>query len=198
MIKLALFDIDGILNVAPRFSTRYTQEFGVSMDTLLEFFDGRFQECRIGQADLREELTKVKDDWKFNGSVDELLDYWFKGEVNEIREVREFIIEIKQKDIIRAAGTNQEKYRVEYLTNTLKLNEVFDKIYSSAGIGITKPDIKFFKFISDDLLIPYDEIIYWDDSQKNVDSARSLGIHAYLFEGLDKMREQFKNLTNGK
>lgn len=198
MIKLALFDIDGILNVAPRFSTRYTQEFGVSMDTLLEFFEGSFQKCLIGKADLREELEEVKDKWNFEGSVDELLNYWFKGEVNEIKEVREFIMGIKQTGVTTAAGTNQEKLRIEYLTKTLKLNEVFEEIYSSARIGIKKPDTKFFEFISEDLSVPYDQIIFWDDKQSNVDSARSLGIHAYLFEGLDKMREQFKNLTNGK
>lgn len=198
MIKLALFDIDGILNVAPRFSTRFTQEFGVSMDKLLEFFEGSFQKCLIGKADLREELEEVKDKWNFEGSVDELLNYWFKGEVNEIKEVREFIMGIKQTGVTTAAGTNQEKLRIEYLTKTLKLNEVFEEIYSSARIGIKKPDTKFFEFISEDLSVPYDQIIFWDDKQSNVDSARSLGIHAYLFEGLDKMREQFKNLTNGK
>mgnify|MGYP000911941357 CR=1 FL=1 len=197
MIKLALFDIDGILNVAPRFSTRYTQEFGVSMDTLLEFFEGSFQKCLIGKADLREELEEVKDKWNFEGSVDELLNYWFKGEVNEIKEVREFIMGIKQTGVTTAAGTNQEKLRIEYLTKTLKLNEVFEEIYSSARIGIKKPDTKFFEFISEDLSVPYDQIIFWDDKQSNVDSAKSLGIHAYLFEGLDKMKEQFNNLKDG-
>ena len=67
MIKLTLFDIDGILNVAPRFSTRFTQEFGVSMDTMLEFFESSFQKCLTGQADLREELGKVKGKWNFDG-----------------------------------------------------------------------------------------------------------------------------------
>jgi len=105
---------------------------------------------------------------------------------------------IKQTGVTTAAGTNQEKLRIEYLTKTLKLNEVFEEIYSSARIGIKKPDTKFFEFISEDLSVPYDQIIFWDDKQSNVDSARSLGIHAYLFEGLDKMKEQFENLTNGK
>ena len=121
MIKLTLFDIDGILNVAPRFSTRFTQEFGVSMDTMLEFFESSFQKCLTGQADLREELGKVKGKWNFDGNVDELIDYWFKGEVNEIKEVREFILDIKQQGITTAAGTNQEKYRIEYLTKTCLL-----------------------------------------------------------------------------
>lgn len=192
MIKLTLFDIDGILNVAPRFSTRFTQEFGVSMDTMLEFFESSFQKCLTGQADLREELGKVKGTWNFDGNVDELIDYWFKGEVNEIKEVREFILDIKQQGITTAAGTNQEKYRIEYLTKTLKLEEVFEEIYSSARIGIKKPDIKFFEFISEDLSIPFDQIIFWDDKQSNVDSAKTLGIHAYLFEGFDKMKEQFE------
>lgn len=196
MIKLAIFDIDGILNVAPRFSTRFTQEFEVSMDTLLEFFESSFQKCLTGQADLRKELAKVKDKWNFDGNVDELLDYWFKGEVNEIKEVREFIVEIKRLGITTAAGTNQEKYRIEYLTQTLKLDEVFEEIYSSARIGIKKPDTKFFEFISEDLSIPFNQIIFWDDKQSNVDSAKSLGIHAFLFEGLDKMKEQFEGVYN--
>lgn len=198
MIKLALFDIDGILNVAPRFSTRFTQEFEVSMDTLLEFFESSFQKCLTGKADLRKELAKVKDKWNFDGSVDELLDYWFEGEVNEIKEIREFILNIKQQGITTAAGTNQEKYRVKYLTNTLKLEEVFEEIYSSARIGIKKPDRKFFEFISADLSIPFNQIIFWDDKQSNVDSAKSLGIHAFLFEGLDKIKVQFENIYNEK
>jgi putative hydrolase of the HAD superfamily len=198
MIKLALFDIDGVLNNAERFSVRYTNKYNIPMETVLPFFTGVFQDCLVGKADLKEELAKVLDKWGYNGTVDELLRFWFEGEVNEDKGVREFIQKLKSEDLIIAASTNQEKYRTEYITKALELDKLFDYIYSSAHVGFKKPEKEYFSYISKDLNIPFTEIVFWDDEQETVDSAKSLGIHAFLFEGLDMMKEQFNNLEDGK
>ncbi|MCA9380238.1 HAD-IA family hydrolase [Candidatus Dojkabacteria bacterium] len=194
MIKLALFDIDGVLNNTERFSVRYTNKYNIPMETVLPFFTGVFQDCLVGKADLKEELAKVLDKWGYKGTVEELLRFWFEGEVNEDKKVREFIQKLKSEKLIIAASTNQEKYRTEYITKSLDLDTLFDHIYSSAYVGFKKPEREYFIYISRDLNIPFNEIVFWDDEQETVDSAKSLGIHAYLFEGIDKMKEQFESI----
>ena len=148
MIKLALFDIDGVLNNTERFSVRYTNKYNIPMETVLPFFTGVFQDCLVGKADLKEELAKVLDKWGYKGTVEELLRFWFEGEVNEDKKVREFIQKLKSEKLIIAASTNQEKYRTEYITKSLDLDTLFDHIYSSAYVGFKKPEREYFIYIS--------------------------------------------------
>lgn len=82
MIKAILLDVDGLV-LEPRkqfFSERLAYEQGVPADSVKEFFLGNFKKCSFGQADLKEEITPFLSKWNWQGSVDELLTYWFESE----------------------------------------------------------------------------------------------------------------------
>jgi len=55
---LYLFDIDGVFITASEpFSKRYETEVGKS-GMMTVFFKGVFQDCLVGKADLKEEVSK--------------------------------------------------------------------------------------------------------------------------------------------
>ena len=56
-IKAIIFDADGVVINSPEmFSIQYQKAFGISNDVMLPFFEGIFQDCLKGKADLKEEL----------------------------------------------------------------------------------------------------------------------------------------------
>lgn len=198
-IKAAIFDADGVVINSPGyFSVQYQKEFGVSNDAMLPFFKGRFQECVIGKADLKEELKPFLKDWKWQGSVDEFLAYWFKAEhyiddrvINEIERLRE-------KGIKCYLGTKQEKYRMEYIRKNMGLEEFFDGDFCSCDIGYKKPDNLFFDTVSLALKekdgIEPEDIIFWDDKEENVNAANECGWNAFLYTGFNEFQLKVEEL----
>jgi len=191
--KFAILDFDGVVNLAKRFSKRYSTEHNLDIKILLPFFDSKFQLCLIGKADLKKELAKVLKLWRWSGTVEELLDYWFSVEINIDDRMIQKIHTLKSKGVIVIGATNQEKYRTQYLRKKLHLDTLFDKFYSSVDLGIKKPDGKFYESILNDINAEPSEVVNWDDSTKNVDSASNLGIKSYLYKKYSVFEKQCRD-----
>lgn len=193
-IKAVVFDADGVVINSPGyFSVQYEKEFGVPNEILLPFFKGKFQDCVVGKADLKEELKLLLGDWKWQGTVEELLQYWFKAEHYIDERMTAEIARLRKKGIKCYLGTKQEKYRTEYIRKNMGFGEIFDGIYSSCEMGCKKPDKKFFEIISDDLKresgIEPNEIMYWDNDEANVNSAKELGWQSYFYKNFEKFEK---------
>ena len=50
------------------------------MDKVLPFFKNEFQDCMLGDSDLREVLPDYLNSWNWEKSLDDFLEYWFSGE----------------------------------------------------------------------------------------------------------------------
>ena len=57
----------------------------------------------------------------------------------------------------------------------------FDVYVNSAYVGLRKPDPAIFHLALDQLGVAPEQAIFLDDSLRNVDSARELGIHTIQF-----------------
>jgi len=56
----------------------------------------------------------------------------------------------------------------------------FRTIFSSHLIGLRKPEDAAFRHVSEEIGVPLDRIMFFDDTDENVDAARALGMHAVL------------------
>jgi putative hydrolase of the HAD superfamily len=177
-----MFDADGVLILSEMFSHKFAQEFNVKIAELDSFFTTDFQDCLIGKSDLKIIIEPWLEKWNWSKSVDEFLLYWFKAEHHLNSELIDTIHELRKNKVKCILATNQEKYRLEYIKKEMGFEKVFDKIYSSSFIGFKKPDIQYYNYILNDLNESPDKIIFYDDSQKNIESAVSIGINAYLYD----------------
>lgn len=196
--KVILFDADGVVLVSGRFSDRYSQDHGVGWDVLKEFFQGSFQACKRGESDLKQELTKVLEAWKWQGSVDELMQYWFFiGSTPDPRAAK-MIRDLRDKGVYCALASNQEAYRGEYLRTQGGMNELLDDTYYSCDLKHLKNVPVFFEMALKRLRhalgesLQASDVLFIDHDEENLAAARSVGLDAYEFHDMDALEAFLK------
>lgn len=189
-MKAVLLDVDGLL-ILPRamyFSQKYALEKGKEFPTLITFFKTQFMECVFGRADLKEEIAPYLAEWEWKGTVDEFLEAWFVSESTTDAGVLAAVGELRALGIRCYIATRQEKYRYAYLLNDVGLRAHVDGAFCTSEIGYDKSDPRYFTHILEQLDLPAGDVAFFDDRQENVEAARSLGMHAYLFENAEQLK----------
>lgn len=203
MTKAVIYDADGMVLHGTRFSDSYAEEFGIPIESMAPFFAGPFQKCILGQADLKEELTNGDwlQKWHWQGTVEELLDYWFYCGDEVDGRILDSVASIRAKGIVCTLATNQEKYRAAYLRDALGLAEHFDTVVVSSEVGHKKPDPEFFEKVMEHLhtkdpTIQRSEILFWDNREANIASAKEFGFQSHLFKDFGEYQKAMSSLAN--
>ncbi len=181
MIKAVLFDADGVLINAVQFSKTLAKEHGVSRQQTEPFFTGPFRKAITGKANLKEIIAPYLIKWKWRGGVDAFLNYWFESEHHIDEQLVAYIQNLRVKNIKCYLATNQEQNRIEYMLTNMGFKDNFDGIYASSHLGHRKPTLKFYDLIVKDLKLKKDQILFWDNSEKNIAAAKHFGIHAEVY-----------------
>lgn len=185
-VKAIIFDTDGMLINGEMFSKRLEKMYGISTEKTKSFFVGKFQECLIGKADLKEELEKLVLLWGWEGSVEDMLCFWFEGEAKVEQRMLDMVGKLKEKGIKCYVATNQEKYRTQFLLDQLNFKSIFDKVYSSAELGYKKPSQDFFaKIFQDNHGLAKNQTMFWDDDETNVLGAKEFGFASYQYKNFE-------------
>lgn len=193
--KAILFDIDGILITGEKtlFSHRLAEELDISIEKINEFFEKDFRECSFGRADLKEKIKPYLEKWKWKGDTNSFLQYWFESEgiknKNLNRKILGEIEELEKEGIKCYIATRQEKYRMQYLSENLGLKNYFDGVFCTCNIGYDKSEPQFFIQVLEKLNLKPEEILFFDDKEKNINTAKALGIEAHLYDGTKSLKE---------
>lgn len=192
IIRAALFDVDGIILTGRTryFSERFAEEQGVPVEDVVSFFTGDFKKCSFGEADLKELVAPYLPKWKWKGSVEEFLEHWFSSERTKDEEVLKVVAALRAAGVKCYLATRNEKYRTAYLLNEVGLKEHFDGSFATYEIGHDKDNPDFFEYILGALQMAPAEILYFDDRQANIDTAKMLGLEAYFYDGFRALKEK--------
>jgi epoxide hydrolase-like predicted phosphatase len=96
-------------------------------------------------------------------------------------------------------------YRVGVLSNivtdfldrvkdTLPVFKLFDEEVFSCNEGRVKPDKKIYETLISKMGCEADELVYFDDLEKNVRGAEALGIHSFVWTSPAEARKQLEQL----
>ncbi len=194
MIKALVFDVDGVLVHAEMFSKQLEKDYGIPMSSLQPFFADTFQRCLVGEVDLKESLKPHLGEWGWQGTVDEFINYWFSVEHQVDEPLLSYIAKVKSQGVACYVATNQEKYRAAYLLERLNANSVFDGFFASAHLGHKKPASEFFATMYNNLShFDRSEILFWDDKDVNVTTAKEFGINAEIYTTFDNFLQKIAN-----
>ena len=182
IIDAVLFDADGVIQ-------RMTSDWlpvlaGVlgSSEKLDEFVaDVSAAERRAltGQVDFREILSEVLSRWQCRGTLEDVIGVWTMIEVED--GMVDAIVALRKAGVRCYLTTNQQPHRARYMSETLGYAGLFDREFYSCRIGLMKPDPQYFVTILREIDLPPGRVLFLDDHEVNVDSARQVGIRAVVF-----------------
>lgn len=200
MITTILYDVDQTLINSPwhNFTNTYTKEFGVLYEDMLPFFVGPLKKCQTGKADMKVELLPYLSKWKWKGSVEELLTYWFTAENSIDARLLWHIRELRKKGIRCYVATNNEPYRTGYLWETLDLQSEFEDIFASGAVGFFKNQPEFWANVLRKVEGKKETTLLWDNDPENVEVAAKFGLKAEVYTDFDTYKNKTEALTSSQ
>jgi putative hydrolase of the HAD superfamily len=183
-IEVILFDADGVVQ-------RQSAPWRDALGDLLGSTDGALDDflsdvfavehpLLTSQSEFAAVLGQVLARWGCVGSLDDALRVWTMIKVDE--EVVQAIQRVRHTGVSCCLATNQHLYRARYMSETLEYDRLFDREFYSCNMGVAKPNPDFFRAILEDLRLPADNVLFLDDHEANVSSARQVGLHASVFD----------------
>ena len=189
--KAVIFDADGMIVLhVPRFSSVLEKERGIPLERTKLFFEGPFQLCLVGKADLREELSKVIGQWGWQDTVDDLMEFWFSPALAPIDTRFEGLIrQLRATGVKTYLATNNEKYRTKNLIEERGLGAWFDGVFSSSHVGAKKRSAEFLEYLLKSTKHRKEEVEYWDDDPKNIEGVKAFGLSTHLYTDFDSFKD---------
>lgn len=181
-MKVLLLDAGGVLlDGAEYFSSHLAKKQNVAEEEILKFFKLEYVDCMRGKADLKKVVASYLEKWKWKGDVDSLLQYWFSYDTVPSEAVIEQIKNLRSRGVKCYMASNNDSYRAEHIKNVLNSRDVLDGYFFSSDLKVRKEEPEFFSKVLAKLTVVAEDVTYFDNDQKNIESARSLGIEGYLF-----------------
>ena len=144
----------------------------------------------VGKRDCEEALNEVLPQISDNISAKELMSYWFKKDSILNDNVLETVAALSAlENVWLYIATNQEHHRAKYLWEDLGFKNYFDGIYYSARLGCLKENPDYFQQIIQEQDLAGANVIYFDDSPKNIDVARALGWDGVIYNEVDDLNK---------
>jgi putative hydrolase of the HAD superfamily len=180
--RAVLFDADGVIQ---RTKPGWLDELGSlcgKSDEVDDFIADVFaaeQPCLVGERDFVELLASVLEKWRSPSTVQDALSVWTL--IDPDRDVLALIRSIRANGTIVALATNQQEHRANYMLNNLGYSAEFDHILCSCYLKLAKPADDYFQKSLEKVGFLAEEVLFIDDHQSNIDSAKRAGMQAQRF-----------------
>jgi len=193
MKKLYIFDMGGVLccdfNDIPIISDylEITEEnfFIYAGENFRKLLDGKINSSEFWVRFSIRYGKKVKE---------ELFGKFFNPGI--IQETKDIIKQLKSDSRV-VCGTNTIDSHYYYLLNQ-GVYAIFDEVYASNLMGISKPDPDFYWYILREEGIKPENTVFVDDTEENILSAQKIGINSILFIDSDSLKQQIETFNNSK
>lgn len=185
-IRCIAWDFDGVLNrnvVNGRFVWQDgLAEFGISQKVFEEFmFKDGFWPIMRGQEDLLHRLERFQKHAGFGGEAQDLLDYWFRADARPCEKMLTLMERAQAAGLRQIIATNNEHRRSSYIENEMGYGAHIEMLYSSARMGVAKPDAEYFRAVEAGTGLAPHEILFVDDYMENIDGAAACGWQVHHF-----------------
>jgi putative hydrolase of the HAD superfamily len=176
-----VFDLDGVLCRSGYFTAPLERQFGIRRSRWGDFFTAVMPACIVGRLDLKDELARYLPQLGWSGTVDELLQFWFKSEEAVCPDLSAFVAQQRRQGTRCYIATNQERHRASYISTVMGLERSFDRLFYSCELRAAKPSRDFFEKVYREIAAP--DVCLIDDSAENVRAAESLGWRTVHYRG---------------
>ena len=182
-IKVVLFDLGGVIirlgdHIFPSSWLQSDAVFSLSewlqSDTSKAF--------ETGLIDANEFARALKSGLSLPQSVDEIIEEFAAWPKELFPGADDLLLSLRQSYQV-AALSNINELHVPRMLKEFRLDEYFDNLFFPNELHLSKPDPDFYLKALELLAVAPDEVVFFDDVEKNVSAARGLGINAHQVLG---------------
>lgn len=196
MIKHVIFDIGNVLmsfDPVSYYQTIYHDE--EKTRAICNIFSheawGKYDQGLLFLEDLYDIYHREYPSWQTE--IDEVLNDWM-ALMQPIKESFSFMQELKAAGYHPLILSNISKDSADYLKRTQPFFACCPDAVLSYEEKLIKPDPALFHILLERYQLLPEECIFLDDSQRNIDVARTLGIHGVVFTSFDDAKAQVLQL----
>jgi epoxide hydrolase-like predicted phosphatase len=183
-MKAVVFDIGGVLNIAPRISDflvfrHWEDKLGLDPGQITHRARSAWESGRTGTITEEEFHSRLSQSlgWDDLQTRAFMADFWreYRGTPNA--------------ELIQYFTSLRPRCRTALLSNSFvgareeqqDLSEITDLIVYSHEVGISKPDRRVYEIVDELLGVGPNQTFFLDDSEPYVAAARAVGMHGVLF-----------------
>jgi len=183
MSKLYIFDMGGVLCCDFNDIPVISNYLGITEENFFIYSGENFRKLLDGKINSNE--FWVRFSLKYGKKVkEELFGKFFNPGI--IQGTKNIIEQLKSSSRV-VCGTNTIDSHYYYLLNQGSY-EIFDEVYASTLMGISKPDPDFYWYILNQEKIKPENTVFVDDTEENIISAEKIGISSILFTDADSLK----------
>lgn len=188
-MRAVLWDADGVLQHLPDgWEASMRPVVGHLVDDVEEFLAEAFAAERpalTGDARWVEVLPTLLEKWGIADSFEDAMRVWLT--IEPVAGTREVVGALRAAGVGCYLATNQDEHRGRHMHATLGYDDLFDDCFYSYVLGVAKPDPAYFSAVLERLGLPAGQVLFVDDNDDNVESARSVGLRAECWHVRDGM-----------
>lgn len=197
MLKAIIFDMGGVLllNDINQVYEKLAEKLGIKPGLLPDLIRQNRRKFMNGEYSAEGFARLIKESFKLNDDVTEIIGKWeesFESSIELNDELLSLITRLKQK------------YKIAMLTDAPPLHSIvnrkkgiyepFDPCIISCEIGLVKPEKEIYELLLKELKQQPSECLVVDDSEVNIQTAKSMGFRTILFRGNAQFAEELKRL----
>ncbi len=193
METLYIFDMGGVLCCDFNDIPVISDYLGITEENFFICAGENFRELLDGKINSNE--FWVRFSLRYGKKVEEeLFGKFFNPGI--IQGTKDIIEQLRNNSRV-VCGTNTIDSHYYYLLNQGNY-DIFDEVYASNLMGISKPDPDFYRYILRKEQIKPENTVFVDDTEENIISAQKIGINSILFTDSETLKQQIKTFNNSK
>ncbi len=110
------------------------------------------------------------------------------------KNIMELIKELSQKNYVALlSNTNELHFEYLYKLNKDFFDKCFKKLHLSYLMNVRKPENEIYKQVINFHKTEPENIFFTDDVEQNIAAAKTAGMNAHIFKGIEKLKTDLKN-----
>ncbi len=174
---------------------RTSQFLGIDSQTLRSVYFKFNHLSNNGILPWSDVWKKVTDELGISDKHEALMKFMDQIPRHNINEQIILLIEKLKANGYKVGLLSNNDIRAAHRFRDTKLIDYFDAVVVSADVGCSKPDPKIFKIFIEKLGVIPGELIYIDDTERSLSTAKEVGYTPILFTNYDALLQDLSNLS---
>lgn len=187
MITVVIFDIGGVLLDSEKSVHLVYEElgkkFGLPADKCRKYYESYRTRLLNGKISERQFFGMFKKDFSLTASTDDLSELWVEIALKKIKSNKQLLRTVTRlRKVAKVIALSNVTEMRSALDRRLGIYNDFDQTFLSYQLKMIKPNKNIFRYVIKRLKVGPDQMLFIDDQEMNVATARHFGMKAITFK----------------